>query len=265
MQTPLVELKSVSKYFGTVIALKDVTFDVQPGEVHCLLGDNGAGKSTLIKTLSGVYSPDEGEILVDGKPARFGSPKETLDSGIATVYQDLALVPLMSVARNFFLGREPQTGWWPAKQFDIATANETARRELRDMGIELRSPEQPVGTLSGGERQCLAIARAIYFGAKVLILDEPTSALGVHQASIVLKLIVQSKARGIGVIFISHNVHHAYACGDRFTILKRGRSTGTYARDAITRDELLALMAGGKELVDLEAEIERLKHAKQSV
>ena len=263
MDTPLVELKSVSKFFGTVIALKDVSFDVQPGEVHCLLGDNGAGKSTLIKTLSGVYTPDEGEILVEGKPARFGSPKETLDAGIATVYQDLALVPLMSVARNFFLGREPQKGWG-IKQLDIAKANETARRELQSMGIDIRSPEQPVGTLSGGERQCLAIARAIHFGAKVLILDEPTSALGVHQASIVLKLIVQSKARGIGVIFISHNVHHAYACGDRFTILKRGRSTGTYARDAISRDELLALMAGGKELVDLEAEIERLKQAKVS-
>ncbi|MBG1232389.1 ATP-binding cassette domain-containing protein [Aestuariivirga litoralis] len=264
MVTPYVELKAVSKYFGTVIALKDVTFDVLPGEVHCLLGDNGAGKSTLIKTLSGVYTPDAGEILVDGKPVRFGSPKETLDSGIATVYQDLALVPLMSVARNFFLGREPVKGIGPFKQLDIDYCNRTAYRELRDMGIELRDPEQPVGTLSGGERQCLAIARAIHFGAKVLILDEPTSALGVHQASIVLKLIVQSKARGIGVIFISHNVHHAYVVGDRFTILKRGRSMGTHSVDKISRDELLNLMAGGKELVDLEAEIEKLKQAKVS-
>ena len=263
MTAPLIELKSVSKYFGSVIALKEVTFDVKAGEVHCLLGDNGAGKSTLIKTLSGVHTPDSGEILVGGKSMRFGSPRETLDSGIATVYQDLALVPLMSVARNFFLGREPQKGFWPLQQFDITYANNTAYRELRDMGIELRDPEQPVGTLSGGERQCLAIARAIHFGAKVLILDEPTSALGVHQASIVLKLIVQSKARGIGVIFISHNVHHAYVVGDRFTILKRGRSMGTHSVTDISRDELLNLMAGGKELVDLEAEIERLKHAKQ--
>jgi simple sugar transport system ATP-binding protein len=263
MTTPLIELKAVSKYFGSVIALKDVTFDVRPGEVHCLLGDNGAGKSTLIKTLSGVHTPDSGDILVNGKSVRFGSPRETLDNGIATVYQDLALVPLMSVARNFFLGREPQKGFWPLQQLDIDYANTTAYRELRDMGIELRDPEQPVGTLSGGERQCLAIARAIHFGAKVLILDEPTSALGVHQASIVLKLIVQSKARGIGVIFISHNVHHAYVVGDRFTILKRGRSMGTHSVNEISRDELLNLMAGGKELVDLEAEIERLKHAKQ--
>ena len=161
--------------------------------MHCLLGDNGAGKSTLIKTLSGVYTPDEGEILVAGKPVRFGSPKDTRDSGIATVYQDLALVPLMSVARNFFLGREPLKKLGPITQFDVEFANRTAYDELSAMGIQLRDPEQPVGTLSGGERQCLAIARAIYFGAKVLILDEPTSALGVHQASVVLKLIVQSQ------------------------------------------------------------------------
>ena len=263
MTAPLIELKDVSKYFGTVIALNGVSFDVLPGEVHCLLGDNGAGKSTLIKTLSGVHTPDGGEILVGGKPARFGSPKETLDNGIATVYQDLALVPLMSVARNFFLGREPLKGKGPLRQLDIDFANRTAYREMKDMGIELRDAEQPVGTLSGGERQCLAIARAIHFGAKVLILDEPTSALGVHQASVVLRLIVQSKARGIGVIFISHNVHHAYVVGDRFTILKRGKSMGTHSKSGISRDQLLNLMAGGKELVDLEAEIARLPAAKK--
>jgi len=258
MQQPLVELKSVSKIFGSVIALKDVSFDVRPGEVHCLLGDNGAGKSTLIKVLAGAHVPDEGEILVAGTPTRFTSPKDTLDKGIATVYQDLALVPLMSVARNFFLGREPLRKTGPLKQFDVEFANRTAYQQLSDMGIQLRDPEQPVGTLSGGERQCLAIARAIYFGAKVLILDEPTSALGVHQASVVLKLIVQSKARGIGVIFISHNVHHAYVVGDRFSLLKRGRNVGTYAKNEITRDQLLNLMAGGKELVDLEQEIAKL-------
>jgi simple sugar transport system ATP-binding protein len=262
MDQPLVELKSVSKYFGSVIALKDVSFDVRPGEVHCLLGDNGAGKSTLIKVLAGAHVPDEGEILVAGSPTRFNSPKDTLDKGIATVYQDLALVPLMSVARNFFLGREPTKRFGPLRQFDVEFANKTAYQQLSDMGIQLRDPEQPVGTLSGGERQCLAIARAIYFGAKVLILDEPTSALGVHQASIVLKLIVQSKARGIGVIFISHNVHHAYVVGDRFTLLKRGKNVGTYAKDEISRDQLLNLMAGGKELVDLEQEVAKLSGRK---
>ncbi len=262
MVSPLVELKSVSKYFGSVIALKDVSFDVMPGEVHCLLGDNGAGKSTLIKVLSGVHLPDEGQILVNGTHTHFKSPKDTLDKGIATVYQDLALVPLMSVARNFFLGREPlkKTGF--LHQFDVDYANRTSYQQLSEMGIQLRDPEQPVGTLSGGERQCLAIARAIHFGAKVLILDEPTSALGVHQASVVLKLIVQSKARGIGVIFISHNVHHAYVVGDRFTLLKRGRSTGTYLKSEIDRDRLLNLMAGGKELIDLEQEIAKLNTGK---
>jgi simple sugar transport system ATP-binding protein len=212
--------------------------------------------------LSGVYFPDAGEILVGGVPTHFGSPKETLDKGIATVYQDLALIPLMSVARNFFLGREPVKKTGPFGQFDIELANRVAYRELSEMGIQLRDPEQPAGTLSGGERQCLAIARAIHFGAKVLILDEPTSALGVHQASIVLKLIVQSKARGIGVIFISHNVHHAYVVGDRFTLLKRGRSAGTYLKDEISRDQLLNLMAGGKELVDLEQELAKLAKGK---
>jgi simple sugar transport system ATP-binding protein len=259
MTAPLIALENVSKYFGTVIALKDVSFDLRQGEVHCLLGDNGAGKSTLIKVLSGVHRPDGGTISLGGEKQSFASPRETLDRGIATVYQDLALVPLMSVARNFFLGREPVRRVGLLKQFDVEYANRTAYRELRDMGIELRDAEQPVGTLSGGERQCLAIARAIHFGAKVLILDEPTSALGVHQAGIVLKLVVQSKARGIGVIFISHNVHHAYVVGDRFTILKRGRSAGTYGKSDISRDQLLNLMAGGKELVDLEAEITKLK------
>ena len=258
MPEPLLALDAVSKYFGTVVALKEVSFAVRPGEVHCLLGDNGAGKSTLIKVLSGVHKPDEGEIRIAGRAVSFGSPKDALDSGIATVFQDLALVPLMSVARNFFLGREPLKRVGPLREFDVALANATAFRELSGLGIELSDPEQPVGTLSGGERQCLAIARAIYFGAKVLILDEPTSALGVHQAGVVLRLIVQSRARGIGVVFISHNVHHAYVVGDRFTVLKRGRSSGTFLKSEIDRDHLLSLMAGGRELIDLEEEIARL-------
>jgi simple sugar transport system ATP-binding protein len=259
MPEPLIELRAVSKYFGTVIALNDVSFEVRPAEVHGLLGDNGAGKSTLIKVLAGVHAPDAGEILVDGRPVMFASPREALDRGIATVYQDLSLVPLMSVARNFFLGREPQLGRGPTRRLDLDVINGTAVRELHAMGIELRDPEQPVGTLSGGERQCVAIARAIHFGARVLILDEPTSALGVHQASVVLRLVVQAKLRGIGVVFISHNVHHAWSVGDRFTLLKRGRSVGTYDKAKIDRDRLLSLMAGGRELVDLETELAELQ------
>ncbi len=255
---PLMELRDVCKFFGGVIALNEVSFAVEPGEVHCLLGDNGAGKSTLIKILSGVHRPSRGEILIRAEPVVLRSPKDALDRGIATVYQDLALVPLMSVARNFFLGREPVRRVGPLRLFDVEHAKATTLAALAEMGITLRDADQPVGTLSGGERQCVAIARAVYFGAKVLILDEPTSALGVHQASVVLKLVAQARARGIGVVFISHNVHHAYAIGDRFTVLNRGRPIGTYARSAITRDALTGMMAGGKELIDLERELSEL-------
>jgi simple sugar transport system ATP-binding protein len=255
---PLIELRGVSKFFGGVIALRDVSFAVESGEVHCLLGDNGAGKSTLIKILSGVHPPSSGEILVEGSAVAFQSPKDALDRGIATVYQDLSLVPLMSVARNFFLGREPQKGVAPFRVLDREGIARSTMAALAEMGIALRDASQPVGTLSGGERQCVAIARAVYFGAKVLILDEPTSALGVHQASVVLKLVAQARARGIGVVFISHNVHHAYAIGDRFTVLNRGRPIGTYTRAAITRDALTGMMAGGKELIDLERELTEL-------
>ena len=252
---PLMELQDVSKFFGSVIALREVSFSVGAGEVHCLLGDNGAGKSTLIKMLSGVFRPERGHILVDGGAVRFDSPMDALDRGIATVYQDLAMVPLMGVARNFFLGREPVRGWGPWRRFDLQEAGRITRAELAKIGIDLRDPAQPVGTLSGGERQCVAIARAIHFGARVLILDEPTSALGVHQASMVLRFVAQARARGIGVVFISHNVHHAYPVGDRFTLLNRGRSLGTFARQEISREQVLHLMAGGRELDDLASEL----------
>ena len=259
---PLIELSKVSKFFGTVIALSDVSFAVEPGEIHCLLGDNGAGKSTLIKLLSGVYQPSSGTIQLDGTPTVFGSPKEALDRGIATVFQDLALIPLMSVARNFFLGREPTLGTGLFRRLDLERVRTATADEMAKMGIRLRSPDQAVGTLSGGERQCVAIARAIHFGARVLILDEPTSALGVHQASIVLKTVAEAASRKIGVVFISHNVHHAYAVGDRFTVLNRGRSLGTFEKAKLGRDELVSMMAGGRELADLEGELTRLRAAR---
>ncbi len=264
MSAPLVELIDIDKYFGKVVALRSVSFTVVPGEVHCLLGDNGAGKSTLIKILSGVYGPSRGEIHIDGHPMVFRSPKQALDLGIATVYQDLSLVPLMSIARNFFLGREPEKGIAPFRTLDLESMSRTTMAAMAEMGIHLRDVEQPVGTLSGGERQCVAIARAVFFGARVLILDEPASALGVHQASVVLKLIAEARARGIGVVFISHNVHHAYVIGDRFTLLNRGRTTGTYEKAQISREELLAQMAGGRELVNLEREIAALGNASKA-
>src|SRR5215470_12185579 len=255
---PIIELRGVSKSFGTVVALQDVNFAVQAGEVHCLLGDNGAGKSTLIKILAGVHRPSGGEYLIDREPVEIASPREALDRGIGTVYQDLAMIPLLSITRNFFLGREPKKGWGPFARFDVGRADRMVVRELAEIGIDVRDPGQAVGTLSGGERQCLAIARAVHFGARVLILDEPTSALGVHQAAMVLKYVAQARNRGLGVIFISHNIHHAYTVADRFTLLNRGRSRGTYLRSEISRDEVLHVMAGGEDLSRLEAEIGRL-------
>jgi simple sugar transport system ATP-binding protein len=254
---PLLELRDVGKDFGSVIALDGITTAVRAGEVTCVLGDNGAGKSTLIKLLSGVHPPDRGELLLDGAPVSFGAPREALDAGIATVYQDLAMIPLMAIWRNFFLGAEPTRGRGPFQRFDAARAREITRRELAAMGIDIRDPDQPVGTLSGGERQSVAIARAVHFGARLLILDEPTSALGVKQAGVVLRYIARARDRGVGVVLIPHNPHHAYPVGNRFLVLNRGRSLGSFAKDEITRDELTRLMAGGAELDQLTHELER--------
>ncbi len=252
---PLVEVRDLVKNFGHVVALNGVSITVRAGEVLCLLGDNGAGKSTLIKTLSGVHKLTSGEFLVDGRPIAFASPRDALDAGIATVYQDLAMIPLMSITRNFFMGREPVRRVGPMRFFDLGFADGVAREEMRKIGIDIRDPGQAVGTLSGGERQCVAIARSVYFGAKVLILDEPTSALGVAQTSMVLKYVHYVRQRGLGVIFITHNVRHAYAVGDSFTVLNRGRTLGSYRKSEIGIEELQSLMAGGKELQDLAEEL----------
>ncbi len=248
---PLIEVKDIVKHFGSVIALNGVSMAVNRGQVMCLLGDNGAGKSTLIKTLAGVHKPTSGEFKVEGKPVDFDSPRDALDAGIATVYQDLAMIPLMSITRNFFMGREPTLGWGPIKYFNFKEADRVAREEMMKIGIDVRDPHQAVGTLSGGERQCVAIARAVYFGAKVLILDEPTSALGVRQTSMVLKYIDQVRKKGLGVIFITHNVRHAHAVGDRYTVLNRGQTLGNFSNEEVDIEELQNLMAGGKELQQL--------------
>ncbi|MFQ5557694.1 MAG: ATP-binding cassette domain-containing protein [Acidimicrobiales bacterium] len=255
MSTAYLELRNLSKFYGNIIALKDVSTNVSPGEVTCVLGDNGAGKSTFIKILAGVHQHDEGEFLIEGEPVRFNSPRDALARGIATVYQDLALVPLMSVWRNFFLGAEPKVGFWPFRRIDIEKAKRIAKEEMAAMGIDIRDTEQPVGTLSGGERQSVAIARASYFGAKVLILDEPTSALGVKQSGVVLGRIVEARNRGLAVIFITHNPNHAYPVGDRFVILNRGHSMGNFAKAEISQADLTQLMAGGAELEALQHEL----------
>ncbi|MGI8695977.1 MAG: ATP-binding cassette domain-containing protein [Mycobacteriales bacterium] len=254
---PLLEVREVSKRFGNVISLADVSTTVRAGQVTCVLGDNGAGKSTFIKVLSGVHQPDSGELLMDGETVHFASPRDARGHGVATVFQDLAMVPLMAVWRNFFLGSEPTKGWGPLRRFDTAEVKRITRDELLRMGIDVRDPEQPVGTLSGGERQSVSIARAVHFGARLLILDEPTSALGVKQAGVVLKDIVAAAERGVGVVFITHNPHHAFPVGDRFLLLKRGRSIGDFAKGEVSRDELVQMMAGGAELEELEHELGR--------
>ncbi|WP_149184667.1 ATP-binding cassette domain-containing protein [Streptomyces sp. TRM49041] len=256
--SPLVELDGVSKYYGTVRALEDVSLQVHAGEITCVLGDNGAGKSTLIKIIAGLHGHDAGTLRIDGEETTLSSPREALDLGIATVYQDLAVVPLMPVWRNFFLGSEPITGTGPFKRLDVARMRETTRAELLRMGIDLRDVDQPIGTLSGGERQCVAIARAIHFGAKVIVLDEPTAALGVKQSGVVLKYVAAARDAGLGVVLITHNPHHAYLVGDRFVLLKRGAMAGSHTKDSVTLDELTRQMAGGSDLEALRHELERV-------
>jgi simple sugar transport system ATP-binding protein len=248
-------MSNIEKHFGSVIALAGVTVDFYPGECHCLLGDNGAGKSTFIKTMAGVHKPTKGEITFEGQPMHFEDPRDSIAAGIATVYQDLAMIPLMSVSRNFFMGNEPIKKIAGLPFFDHEHANEVTMREMRQMGINLRGPDQAVGTLSGGERQTVAIARAVHFGAKVLILDEPTSALGVRQTANVLATIDKVRKQGISVVFITHNVRHAMAVGDRFTVLNRGKTYGTAMAGDVTPEELQDMMAGGQELATLEGSL----------
>ena len=253
------ELKDVEKSFGSVIALSHVSVKVREGAVTCILGYNGAGKSTLIKTLSGVHKPTSGVYEVQGEPVSFDSPRDALANGIATVYQDLATIPLMSVWRNFFLGNEITKGWGPFRRLDVKKMKELAKQNLLEMGIDLRDTGQQIGTLSGGERQAVAIARAVYFGAKVLILDEPTSALGVRQSGIVLKYVLAAKDRGVSVVFITHNPHHAYLVGDFFYLLNRGKLANEFERAKVELDELIKAMAGGAELDALTKEIQQVR------
>ncbi|UWE11539.1 ATP-binding cassette domain-containing protein [Actinacidiphila bryophytorum] len=254
---PLVALTDVSKSYGNVRALRDVSLDVHAGEITCVLGDNGAGKSTLIKIIAGLHPHDSGSYTVAGEQVRHASPRDALDRGIATVYQDLAVVPLMPVWRNFFLGSEPTRGRGPLRRLDVREMRRTTHAALLRMGIDLRDVDQPIGTLSGGERQCVAIARAVHFGARVLVLDEPTAALGVKQSGMVLKYVAAARDAGLGVVLITHNPHHAYLVGDRFVLLKRGAMSGSHLKRDITLDELTREMAGGSELDELTHELSR--------
>jgi simple sugar transport system ATP-binding protein len=251
----ILSLTDVGKSYGNVHALRGVSLSVRQGEITCVLGDNGAGKSTLIKVIAGLHQHSEGRLVVNGEEVRFSSPRDSLERGIATVYQDLALVPLMSIWRNFFLGAELTTGWGPFKRLDVQRMVQITDEELTKMGISVPDLERPVGALSGGQRQCIAIARAIHFGAKVLILDEPTAALGVKQSGVVLKYVAKARDAGLGVIFITHNPHHAYLVGNHFVILNRGNVSLDRPRSEITLDQLTNEMAGGSELEALSHEL----------
>jgi simple sugar transport system ATP-binding protein len=254
---PLVQMIDIGKSYGAIRALSGINLTVNAGDVTCVLGDNGAGKSTLIKIISGLHPHNEGTLKVDGQPVKFSSPRDSLAHGIATVYQDLAVVGLMEVWRNFFLGSELVGSKAPLAAMKINEMKEITDSELRKMGIVVKDINQPIGTLSGGQRQCVAIARAVYFGARVLILDEPTAPLGVKQSGVVLKYTAAARDAGLGVVFITHNPHHAYLVGDHFIILKLGRCVLDKKRAEVSLEELTAEMAGGQELTELSHELKR--------
>ncbi len=257
MTVPILTLSNVNKSFGPIDVLHEISLEVRPGEVLCLLGDNGAGKSTLIKTMSGVYKPSSGIIAMDGTPVTFNSPRDASEKGIATVHQFGGTFPLMSIGRSFFVGVEPTKRFGPLKVYDRKTANEIAVRAVREFGItRIDDGDRLIGGLSGGERQSLAIARAVHFGARVLILDEPTAALGVKEAAHVLRIVLQARKRGLAVIFITHNVVHALTVGDHFAVLIRGSKAADFRRGEKSREEITDLMAGGEAMAELEAEIE---------
>lgn len=247
-QNSLVWMENISKQFGTITALSDVSFGVDRGEVRALLGDNGAGKSTLIKILMGVYPPTRGKIYIEGKPVTIHSPSEARAMGIEAVYQDLALVNLMSISRNFFLGREMIKKLGPVSYLDMRQMNDLCRKSLHEIGIEIRSAAERVGSLSGGERQSIAIGRGVHFGAKVLILDEPTSALSVAETRKVLTYIANAKERGLAVIFITHNVSHVYMVADSYTIIRQGKKVGTYKKGDLSQDDIADLITGEREI-----------------
>jgi simple sugar transport system ATP-binding protein len=254
---PLLALRGVNKSFGPIDVLHDISIEVRAGEVLCLLGDNGAGKSTLIKILSGVYQPTSGTIQMDGQAVSFPTPRVAADKGIATVHQFGGTFPLMSIGRSFFVGVEPTKGWGPFKVYDRKKANAIAVKAVQDFGItRIDDGDRLVGGLSGGERQSLAIARAVHFGARVLILDEPTAALGVKQAAHVLRIVNEAKRRGLAVIFITHQVMHAMAVGDHFAVLIRGAVAADFKKGEKSREQITDLMAGGETMAGLEASID---------
>lgn len=244
---PVVKMENITMRFGQVTALEGVNFEVSRPEVMALLGDNGAGKSTLIKILTGVHTPTSGQIYIEGQPVQIRTPQAARAQGIETAYQDLALVNSMSIGRNFFLGREPTRPIGPFRWLDVRRMVTETRQALAEIGINVRSANEKVGKLSGGERQSIAIGRAVHFGVKLLILDEPTSALSVAESRKVLEYTLNAKERGLSVIFITHNVHHVMQVADRYTVIRHGKNVGTYNRDTLSADDVASLITGERE------------------
>lgn len=248
----LIEARNISKRFGHITALSEVDFAVAPGEIVGLVGDNGAGKSTLIKVLSGVHIPDEGQLLWEGQPLKLNNPKHAMELGISTVYQDLAIVDTMSIFRNFVLGREEGSTkrFGPFSYLSLGTARKIALEALNNVGITIRSVDEPAAKLSGGERQSIEIGRAVYYQAKLLIMDEPASALSLIETEKVLRFMEAAKDAGVAVIFITHNVHQVFSVADRFVVLSHGTTLGTFDKDEKTKEELSEMIVtGGSEAI----------------
>ena len=243
---PVLEARGVAKHFGRVVALREANFELRDSEVHAIVGDNGAGKSTLIKIISGVFGPDAGELLLDGRRVTIGSPREARTLGIETVYQDLALADHLDASANLFLGREellpPPLSWFGF--LDKKAMRRRAEEEMRHLKIGMKSVEQPVLSLSGGQRQAVAVARAIAWGTRIVIMDEPTAALGVRESAMVLELIKEVRSHGLAVIMISHNLPEVFAVADRITVLRLGRTITTLDRQETSLEAIVGMMTG---------------------
>ena len=240
---PTLELRHASKSFGAVQALDDVDFEVRPGEVMALVGDNGAGKSTLIKSIAGIHPFDSGEVLFDGQPVTIHSPKDASRLGIEVVYQDLALCDNLDVVQNMFLGRETHDIFRRLKETEM---EQRASETLKTLSVTtIRSTRQTVATLSGGQRQSVAVARAVMWNSRVVFLDEPTAALGVAQTRQVLELVKRLAQQGLAVVIVSHNLHDVFEVADRITVLRLGRNAGVFERDATTQNEIVSAITAG--------------------
>ena len=244
--TTLAKMVNIEKYFGAAQALKKVSIEVQSGEILGLLGDNGAGKSTLIKILAGVFHPDKGEIFVEGEQVYFSSPRDARTRGIETVHQALSLVDIMSISRNFFLGREPTKKIGPIHLLDRKKMNEECKKAVMRLGVRVRSTNEFVSILSGGERQAISIGRAMHFKVKLLILDEPLAALSVRETREVLRQVEKVRESGVSVIFITHNVYHVYPVAERFVMLDRGIKIGEVNKKDASPEDIIEIIATGK-------------------